>query len=68
MKCIKVGEEIKKFKDSIAIDMFHVGKGKLVAKHFYKEVHGKGVSETSAKVGSKSQLKKKDKKDKEIMK
>lgn len=66
MKCIKVGEEIKKFKDSVAIDMFHTGKGKLVAKHLFKEAYGKGVSETVAKVGSKSQMKKNQKKDKEM--
>lgn len=68
MKCIKVGKEIKKIDDNKAIDLVYSGKAKFVAKHIFKEAHGKGVAETPTKIGSKSQLKKNSKKVKEIMK
>lgn len=66
MKCIKQGDVIRKVDNKIAIDLFHNGKATLVPKHVFKEAHGKGVSETVAKAGSKTQMKKNRKKENEV--
>lgn len=58
MKCIKMGEDMKKVSDQEASKAVGKGEAKYIPKSVYKEAKGKGAATTSIVAGSKSSSKK----------